>query len=509
MKNHKKIAIIIVILSLVLLLSAFFFIKLFYNKSTNYTSNDKDLKTEENVLSILVPSYTFQGTNEKIFEDAANEILSSKGMDFVVDYITVGKATDYCKALTDYIKRGKNVDLFYSGNTTDRGYPDGITNSHMQAYQNGFILPFEDYIDTEEGKIIFNLFSDTYWNSLRINGKINGILAIGNGISTTGGIFVKHGLMNDKIAKTDTEYNMEQFIDLLSDLKGIGNKYPLSLSDDLASRIEFLGYTFLDAAIAVDEERGAFNVFEDPVFLDSIHQAAQLVKEGYINPDITAPYEEKPVQVLGSIFDGITTISGYDLYRTTSPIVPSMSTALCISSTSKYPDKAVELIALALKDLKLADALVYGKEGVDFERTEDGRVVETATHSFNFLLPWYTGLYYFCSPAFDDPSDKKQIYMDYISKAVTSSLTGFTFDTRGWEDKIYNINTIIKNALVSHIITKDSEYDQSTGLLIGLDSNWESTINRIVMELKNKGIDDLVQEVNRQLAEWKSKYQRN
>ncbi len=505
-QNKKRFVIAIVSLVAMLMILVVVIVKLIhYDNNVIDTKENEDTINDEKILTWIMPKFAFQNINKDIYENAANDLLSSKNIDFTLKFIVLDNLNNYNQALTDYINSGRRVDLFYSGDMINRGFPDGITNSHMLAYQNNLILPFENFIDTEDGQAIYKIFNDTYWNSLRINGKINGILAMGNGISATGGIFIKRGFADSSISQINTGYDLDIWKPALLKMKNNGYIYPLSLCDDFASCIEFLGYTFIDAAIAVDSDRDAFNVFEDADFINYLRQANELADEGFIDPDINAPFEEKSFQVLGKSFNNITEHEGYDLYQTASPVVQSMSSAVCISSTSLYPDEAVKLLAMAVTDQEFADALVYGKEGVDFERAE-GRVVAKPGHSLSFLLPWYTGLYYFCSPSFNDSLDKKQIYMEHINKAATTPLTGFTFYSKGWEDKILKINEIVKNALLIHIVTGNSERGQSTGLLIGLNPDWEATVGKIVSDLKNAGIDELINEVNRQLTNWKSKY---
>jgi hypothetical protein len=101
------------------------------------------------------------------------------------------------------------------------------------------------------------------------------------------------------------------------------------------------------------------------------------------------------------------------------------------------------------------------------------------------------------------------MYLNHIKNAKSTSFTGFTFNTNGLENKILQINKIVKDACINEVVTETSGREESTGLLIGLDKNWATSINKIDTDLQNAGIDELVQEVNRQLTDWKNHYQKN
>ncbi|MDR2590002.1 MAG: ABC transporter substrate-binding protein [Oscillospiraceae bacterium] len=485
-------------------------------------ANDNGINDNENndnnepVILTWVTAWPVPDANKDFNTSSINMLLEEMDINIRVEFVEI-EWLDLYQDLSIYLSNGGKADIISGLISLSRGRPHGVTNAHKFAYQNEWITPFESFIDSEDGKTIYETFNDAYWDALRINGQINGILTLGSGITEAGAILTKKDIINEENLPMGLDADLMKWKPLISNLRNQGFSYPIVFNMSLPQVTSFLGYMPIDGGVAIDPLRGAINLFEDEVFINFINQARSLVIDGYAPPTIDEHWkywDKSPISVSGfaipGIFEYIDYYKEYNIFYTTEPQVMSNNTALFISSASKYPNEAIKLLSLALTDVNVADAIVYGTEGVHYERI-DGRVVPLNQYDSS----WYLGLHYFCSPAFDEAINKREIFMNHINSATTGPLTGFTFDSRGWEDTILEFNIIIDNLIrrvtqaIENPFTGETSYNyEETGILLGMIADWEPRINKAIIDLKSSGMDNFLAEVNRQFDEWKRLHQR-
>lgn len=176
---------------------------------------------------------------------------------------------------------------------------------------------------------------------------------------------------------------------------------------------------------------------------------------------------------------------------------PSSKTA--IARTSQNPERAMKLIELmnTEKGKDLYNMLVFGLEGVHYEKTDKENIIEwkgTSAPGVNADDPygfnnWAIGNIF---NGYETQYDIEG-WNDYIKNEVNvsadpSPLIGFTLDT-----------TPIKLELAQYAsIMKEYEY-----VTLGTNNNWRELIAERNKKLKRAGSDKIVKEVRRQIEEWK------
>lgn len=108
--------------------------------------------------------------------DAFNNLLLERGYDFVVDFVTEPSNTEqeyqvYQQKLREYKEQGKQVDLIFTGWAVGAG-----EKTYDSAVRDGLLLPLDDFLTgSEEGRQLYETFSEQIWEMMRRDGKVYGI----------------------------------------------------------------------------------------------------------------------------------------------------------------------------------------------------------------------------------------------------------------------------------------------------------------------------------------------
>ena|GEM_PF-1645294 len=443
--------------------------------------------------------------------DAFNVKLMEKGANFVLSIVPIPGATsesNYTEEIRSYIESGKQADLIFTGVGFSGGLPNGVNDSYLSAWQNDFLLPLGAYLRSEHGLPLYEQFSEHFWDACAINGEIYGIdilSALGSfpTIRIDSAFLARH-----QLSPPGNVNELEALAPILASIPLTNEKYPIELPAMSKNIMGFLGYDYVNMSVAMDPrhpERGAFNLFEDEAFLAYLKTARRFVETGYINPDKQAEYGESSISVLGA--DPISLIERQEqdaVYWQFGELqVETARIVTGVSRTTQHFDEAATLLTMLYTDRELADILAHGVEGTDYQRI-DG-VVHTSTGSPGAIfLRTFSGLTFFSSPMSDEKSDLRDTaYADYMSVAALSPLAGFHFDDRGWEETVSAVN----NAVWDYTTAEESDttnLDNALpvrvyrGPLTGHDEHYEDTLASLRQELKRVGIDDLIEEINRQ-----------
>lgn len=156
-------------------------------------------------------------------------------------------------------------------------------------------------------------------------------------------------------------------------------------------------------------------------------------------------------------------------------------------STSSADDveRWLELFDWMYKDQETYDFLVYGVEGIDYERNEDGTISKLSTDVF--WEDWF--MMANCYQTYDSSISEEniEIYENNDENAILSKTAGFVFDTSQVSTEISLLSAAV------------SEYVKPISLgLVDYDENIENAL----AELKKAGIDKVVEEYQKQFSEW-------
>lgn len=168
--------------------------------------------------------------------------------------------------------------------------------------------------------------------------------------------------------------------------------------------------------------------------------------------------------------------------------------SLGITTFSKNPEKCMEFLNLLYTDSTLSNLIMYGIEGVHYEKISEHIIdypegVSYSTSPYAYVVSSYgdESLSYKRSPATE--TDYANLQEFAPGKAVRSKAFGYTFDTEHVQQQIVNVNKVI------------DEY--CPALLCGVVKT-DEILPEFQQALKDAGIDEIISENQRQLDLWLS-----
>ena len=167
-----------------------------------------------------------------------------------------------------------------------------------------------------------------------------------------------------------------------------------------------------------------------------------------------------------------------------------------ISRTSKHPELAVQVLNLIWKDPDLSNLLAYGIENVDYTvvsgEGQEKSVLPKSGNEVKWSI-WHNWL----GPLWDQwdsswNSKESLIEMQELNRsAEVAPILGFVPDLSAYKTNIAMINSIFTESIPV----------LSTGSM----PDYDEYVTALKSRYKDAGIDDVVDEINKQYKEWKSK----
>lgn len=296
------------------------------------------------------------------------------------------------------------------------------------------------------------------------------------------------------------------------------NDYPLIMSMtgatgwsnclvDWISRDVWIGLDW--DAQGTDNELKVRSALEIPKYTDRLKTLHRWYEAGYINPDaaVTETFNRLtggPVQsgqgwfgaesIWSSQRQRLSYIARYDgPYLNTSSLRGAMT---AISSTSDNWKEALALVQLMNTDPYYRETARYGIEGKHFTRNDDGTVTRT-TEGVERMAPeaYSEGFYNIGaleSSSFEaiptDPDMWEKVFDSY-KDAVESAAIGFSFDYSPVDYQFMAVSNI----------AEQYKYELYTGT-----SDPEKVIPEILEQMYDAGLQDIIDEAQRQLDEYMS-----
>ena len=167
----------------------------------------------------------------------------------------------------------------------------------------------------------------------------------------------------------------------------------------------------------------------------------------------------------------------------------AMSGQWCISSTCKYPDKAMQLLNLMYTDPDLMNLLCWGIEGIHYVVREDGTItypegVTAETSGYSSSTNWQLPNQFIAHVWEGNDLDVWEQTRIFNDSAVRSTALGFSFDPSTVQELYDNVY--------------ETWNTYSTGFSKGV-FDVGAVFPLFREELQNSGIDELIAEIQRQL----------
>ena len=407
---------------------------------------------------------------------------------------------------------------------------------YVKEIQAGKLTPLGDLLTTD-GQGILETLSPDFLEGIRVEGEIYGIptnkeLCVPSGIIVNKTAAAEIGwdlteYENDPSKKITTE-ELEPY--LAAYKEKYPDKYPYLMEKDRWSDEpwghEWIGLEedVLSMKYAKDGngnyDETVYSIYETQEQEDHIRLMYDWAKKGYISPDsatqeynavfgtgdflvFTQPLKGnnfKSIEMYGANKNPevpefeLTEIVMQDKYKVTCQAGGSM---FAIPASSKKKEAAMQYLNLMHSDPVLANLMLFGAEGVNYTKANDVQVelVDGANWYGMHGGAWTVGntkLQYVLTT--EDP-EKNAKLQEYALDAPMTASYGFRFDKTKAEKLVDAVEDVVKQyarpLMVGAVDPDDPE--------LGLEAFRKA--------LKEAGVDDLKDEVERQYKEWKDSLQ--
>ncbi len=404
------------------------------------------------------------------------------------------------------IASGEECDVLYNAGWT--GYP---TNAARGAF-----VDLTDMIPEVAPELFETEYAWTF-DAARIDGRIYGVPTY-QMLAQSRGLFLRKDLV-DKYAPAGFEIDplqndprdLEPLFDaILENEEGMvpwygvpGKMLRFMVPFDAQGRLEPISID------VTDEEPRFYNVFDTDYYRDAMELSREWFLKGYINKD-AATTTESPQSVIsaGAAFasSGQTNVGaaasmsravGYEMvaYPILPPIVGTglvQGAIFSIPRQSENPEAALEFIARMHTDKKLVNMLTYGIEGEHYVMAEDN-LIEPAPGINQQSNPYYNLEWMFGNQALlydytEEGRGSAEALDAFNQNAIQSPALGFSFDPEPVKTEMAALANII------------GEYDPV--IASGSVDATEGLYDEFIAKMEDAGIEKVLDEANRQLAEW-------
>lgn len=351
---------------------------------------------------------------------------------------------------------------------------------------------------------LYKFIPEQLWKGVMIGGKVYSVPAYKDSSMTQFWYFDDTYVQKYNI-DTSSIKTLQDLDKPFRDMKAGEGKgfYPLQLSQGSLFNGFFNDYDGLTAGLQPlgvkvdDQSRTVLNTLEQPDVMENLKQLHQWYMDGIINPDanvLTEPQKKLPFASAQGWPSAVATwqvlngVEKYDAFKVFGPLYSTdtiQGSMTAVSVNSKYKDECLKFIQLVNTDSKLRDMLAYGVPDKTFQYVSDG-VIKKLTDSWP-LAAYTQGTFFNMSITEDaDPQQWEQVKKQN-EEAFSSTCLGFALDLTNIQNEVSNCRTIWDKY----------RYDMLTGA-----SDPETTVPKLIGELKGAGFDTIVSEAQKQINEF-------
>ncbi|WP_152392775.1 ABC transporter substrate-binding protein [Paenibacillus guangzhouensis] len=445
----------------------------------------------------------------RLVNDKINEIMARK-IGVTITYIKVGWQ-EYEDRLNTLISAGSPFDIAFAPN-------------YATTAMRGAWLRLDNYL-TGLGKDLYDTIDPTFWQGVRMNdGGIYGIptnkeLAVRDHWMYPANIVEKY---NIDITKYNTLESLEPLLRMIQQNEPA--YMPMELDRDSQNFFALYGYEYIVnhkiplMVKSLDPAAQVINIFETKEARQVLDTLRRYYKEGFINKD-AALRETGSLKRGDKVFwksSGGGPLSdtawskdrGYKVvsHPVTSNVVTTESVRggiMAVNANTKHPIACIKFLNLLNTDPEIRNLFNYGIEGVHYSLDDHGQATPIPVKdSHGDPIPnapaSYTGVQYTQGNWFilntmggdyPEPLDKWDQFRKYNAEAIKSTVLGFTPDLSKLTAQTDNIETVWKKYYPS-LMTGTVDVD--------------SILPKFNEELKLAGIDEVREEIQKQLDAWRS-----
>ncbi len=345
--------------------------------------SEDDQRTE---LVWIMPSYA-KLTKEQLIN--INEILRDKGYDFKLKLVYMNVIQDYKERLEEYLE-DSDADIVFAGMDYDNGIEEPVS-----IIESGILYDFTDELNSESGRQLYGCFDEALWELTEYDGRSYIIPNTGGDDGSVNCI-----VFNDKYISKDEAAEFDGTIYGLQELyeRYAGDESVIVSGISMNDYIELSSPDYISRyGVVISENEGkAYSVAE----CEDIKAQFSIINELYKSGKWVEMDENTTIQNYADNYFAYITYGNYysvmsDNVYYYSPLMYSwMGLGYGISASSSHKEEALEFLTLVMTDRDIANAILYGIEGVDYN-VEDGIVYGTGTGIFesSSLRADMTGVY--------------------------------------------------------------------------------------------------------------------
>ena len=420
-------------------------------------------------------------------QDYFNQVLKEKGYPYEVEFVT-----------SETVQKNQTVDLLETGMPT-WAEPYDTDKDALE----GRVLPLDDYLNTKKGKQIKDAVPQKIWDSYKINGKQYSVISPGPLPNKTVYIWDKelaekynvHPENWDgdlwkykeellKVAEGEAKAGRKNFSTILGisgyideipgATKALGSMYPIIFREN-TNKVE------------------AEFLYETPEYKRNLAGMREFYQMGLWRPEVET---ERMAESFLSIEKTFWTKNAYlgfqkpdfwdtheikELYteRLWELAVGFVETG--ITTESKQPKEAFDLLCALYTDKDLVNAIMWGSE--ENYDVVGGKAVKPMSEG-EYIPSLAAGNQLLGYVEVNEDNNLKEIYPEEFEKTEVSKALGFRFSGKGIEkelEKVVELDSLVYS---------------------GSDEEVIKNMEQIVEKYKQAGIDKVIAEWNRQFSEW-------
>ena len=469
----------------------------------------KETETNSNGEEIVELTWYQVGDNQKDDEMVLEEVnkYTEEKIGVRLNIVKVGWG-DYNQKMQVVINTGDEWDMCFTCSWT---------NDYLQNAQKGAFLALDDLLQ-EEGKEMYDQIDPRFWEAAKVGGEIYGVPSEKEIGSMPMWVFTKEYVDKYNIPYEDIHSleDLEPWLALIKEKEP--DVVPMYLTKDYSAPTYMdkiqdpVGIEYGDDSLTVK------NVFDTEKMQSTLDTMRKYYEAGYINKDAATASDDKSVKRFVTKGDGQPYAAliwakdlGYDVVASsimdTQVTNASARGALtAINKNSEHPEKAMEFINLVNTDQYLRNLLNYGIEGVHWEKVDvpqeeldaaegkpyiyDCKVKLDPEKSKDYSVPYYVQGGLFNTYVLDnEPIDKWATFKEYNDAAEEAPSFGFDFDLSNVSTQVAGFRNVL------------DEFGKSlyTGSV-----DPEEYLPQLDKKMQATGINDVIDEMQTQIDDWKA-----
>ena len=393
----------------------------------------------------------------------------------------------------------------------DMCYTADWSNAYAPNAQKGAFAELDDLLQ-KYGKNILEQVPESYWDAVKIGGKIYGVINYQITARIPGCSFPKDVVdeIGYDVSKIHKYADLEDYFkviqekrpDLTPFLSMDKTTMPVLLTEETGY---FMDYLSGPLAVLEKDPTKSINAVELPEFMDFCKMMQDWYEKGYVRKDvasITDTQAEAKTHEYAAFLTGTgpgsaqveSGVAGFEVVQ--AQVIPSnLSTGsiqaalTSISKNSQHPDRAMMVLDYLFKDKETYNTLSYGIKGKHYNEMEDGSMELIADSGYNPGVPWAMGSWFNAKLLKGQPEDLWEQQKEINETAIQSPVLGFVYDSTNVKTEFAQITNLM------------SEY--LPGLVTGTVDP-EEKIPELIEKMNAAGMGKIMEDADKQLAEWKS-----